>query len=182
SSFLDLFDDHSAKEQQVILQNICMNNYMLQHYLQEYQNIEVYSVGEKLVGLPSKKPQIVTSLKNPNSTNCSLNRIAFSSAASVAPNAPLNQETMNAQMQDALSPPQVKATFRLGSESYSVEACKGILSEQLISMKEQSMTILKDYITKHNVPNEVPDEPEEFSSEDDGEIPEQPPVKSKKRK
>uniref|UniRef100_A0A0V0HAE6 Putative ovule protein n=1 Tax=Solanum chacoense TaxID=4108 RepID=A0A0V0HAE6_SOLCH len=92
------------------------------------------------------------------------------------------QETMNAQMQDALSPPQVKATFRLGSESYSVEACKGIISEQLISMKEQSMTILKDYITKHNVPNEVPDEPEEFSSEDDGEIPEQPPVKSKKRK
>lgn len=62
------------------------------------------------------------------------------------------------------------------------QACKGILSEQLISMKEQSMTILKDYITKHNVPNEVPDEPEEFSSEDDGEIPEQPPVKSKKRK
>uniref|UniRef100_A0A3Q7EM58 Uncharacterized protein n=1 Tax=Solanum lycopersicum TaxID=4081 RepID=A0A3Q7EM58_SOLLC len=92
------------------------------------------------------------------------------------------KETMDAQMRDALSPPQVKATFRLGSEAYSVEACKGILSEQLISMKEQSMTILKDYITKHNVPNEVPDEPEEFSSEDDGEIPEQPPVKSKKRK
>ncbi|KAK4339513.1 hypothetical protein RND71_040975 [Anisodus tanguticus] len=91
--------------------------------------------------------------------------------------------TMDAQMQDALSsPPQVKATFRLGSETYSVEVCKGILSEQLISMKEQSMTLLKDYITKHNVPNEVLDEPEEFSSEDDGEIPEQPPVKSKKRK
>lgn len=29
SSSLDLFDDHSAKEQQVTLQNICMNNYML---------------------------------------------------------------------------------------------------------------------------------------------------------
>ncbi|KAM3378364.1 putative protein isoform X1 [Capsicum galapagoense] len=90
--------------------------------------------------------------------------------------------TMDAQMQDAVSPPQVKATFCLGSETHSVEVCKGILSEQLISMKEQSMTVLKDYITKHNVPNEVPDEPEEFSSEDDGEIPEQPPVKSKKRK
>lgn len=89
---------------------------------------------------------------------------------------------MDAQMQEALSPPQVKATLRLGSETYSVEVCKGILSEQLISMKEQSMTILKDYITKHNVPNEVPDVPEEFSSEDDGEISEEPSVKSKKRK
>ncbi|XP_059312246.1 uncharacterized protein LOC132063623 [Lycium ferocissimum] len=88
---------------------------------------------------------------------------------------------MDAQMPDALSPPQVKATFRLGSETYAVEVCKGIMSEQLISMKEQSMIILKDYITKHNVPNEVPDEPEEFSSEDDGEIPEQLPVNSKKR-
>lgn len=89
---------------------------------------------------------------------------------------------MDAQTQEALSPPQVKATLRLGTETHSVEVCKGILSEQLISMKEQSMTILKDYITKHNVPNEVPDEPEEFSSEDDGEISEEPSVKSKKRK
>ncbi|XP_059288995.1 uncharacterized protein LOC132042487 [Lycium ferocissimum] len=43
SSSLDL-DDTIAEEQQVILQNIWMNNYMLQ-YLQEYQNNEVFRVG-----------------------------------------------------------------------------------------------------------------------------------------
>ncbi|CAI9102636.1 OLC1v1000935C1 [Oldenlandia corymbosa var. corymbosa] len=76
-------------------------------------------------------------------------------------------------------PPLVKATFQLGSESYSVMANKGDLSEQLVSMKEQSMSVLKEYLTKHNVPTDVPDEPDEVSSEDDAEI---PPVKSKKRK
>lgn len=84
-------------------------------------------------------------------------------------------------MQDTFCP-QVKATLRLGSETYSVEVNKGIVSEQLVSMKEQSMSILKDYITKHNVPNDVPDEPEEISSEDEDEVAEKPPVKSKKRK
>ncbi|XP_027161677.1 uncharacterized protein LOC113762425 [Coffea eugenioides] len=79
----------------------------------------------------------------------------------------------------ASSNPLVKATFKLGSETHSVDAKKGVLSEQLVSMKEQSMMVLKDYITKHNVPNDVPDEPEEVSSDDEGEI---PPVKSKKRK
>ncbi|XP_059315422.1 uncharacterized protein LOC132066037 [Lycium ferocissimum] len=43
SSSLDL-DDTIAEEQQVILQNIRMNNYMLQ-YLQEYQNNEVFRIG-----------------------------------------------------------------------------------------------------------------------------------------
>nr|GMC97474.1 uncharacterized protein LOC107839426 isoform X1 [Ipomoea batatas] len=92
---------------------------------------------------------------------------------------------MDAQMQDTFCP-QVKATLHLGSETYSVEVNKGIVSEQLVSMKEQSMSILKDYITKHNVPNDVPDDPEEISSEDEdedeGEATEKPPVKSKKRK
>ncbi|CAJ1844163.1 unnamed protein product [Sphenostylis stenocarpa] len=83
--------------------------------------------------------------------------------------------------------PQVKATFRLGSESYTVEAKKGSLSEQLVSLKEESMTILKDFITKHNVPHDVPDESlEAFSSEDDDvevdDIPEKPQEKSKKTK
>ncbi|CAH9087437.1 unnamed protein product [Cuscuta epithymum] len=89
---------------------------------------------------------------------------------------------MDAQMQDVISP-QVKATLHLGSETYSVEVNKGIVSEQLVSMKEKSMRILKDYITKHNVPNDVPDEPEENSSEDEeNDSTEKPYTKSKKRK
>lgn len=79
------------------------------------------------------------------------------------------------------SKPKVKATFGLGSESYSVQANKGSLSEQLVSLKEESMTILKDFITKHNVPHDVPDEPLEASSDDD-DIPEKPQGKSKKTK
>lgn len=78
--------------------------------------------------------------------------------------------------------PAVKATIQLGKEKHYVEANNGILSEQLISMKEQSMSILKEFITKHNVPIEVPDEPDEVSSDDGTEIPEKPPVKTKKRK
>ena len=76
---------------------------------------------------------------------------------------------------------QVKATFRLGSESYCVQASKGsCLSEQLALMKEESMIILKDFITKHNVAQDVPDElVEEASSEDDTA---KPQAKSKKTK
>ncbi|XVF72734.1 hypothetical protein PTKIN_Ptkin12aG0144100 [Pterospermum kingtungense] len=63
---------------------------------------------------------------------------------------------------------QVKATLRLGSELYTVNAKQGgALSEQLSSMKEQSMSILKEFITKHNVPNDVPDELVEPSSGDE---------------
>lgn len=82
------------------------------------------------------------------------------------------------------SKPKVKATFGLGSESYSVQANKGSLSEQLVSLKEESMTILKDFITKHNVPHDVPDESLEASSDDDDadDIPEKPQAKSKKTK
>ncbi|GLU17151.1 hypothetical protein SLE2022_335450 [Rubroshorea leprosula] len=55
--------------------------------------------------------------------------------------------------------PRVKATLRLGSETYSVTAVNGeSLSGQLVSMKEESMTILKEFITKHNVPTDVPDD------------------------
>jgi len=81
--------------------------------------------------------------------------------------------------------PQIKATFRLGSESYSVEPKKGSLSEQLVSLKEESMAILKEFITKHNVPHDVPDESLEASSDDDvdaDDIPEKPQAKSKKTK
>ncbi|GAA0161607.1 hypothetical protein LIER_17882 [Lithospermum erythrorhizon] len=74
--------------------------------------------------------------------------------------------------------PCVKATLHLGSETYDVQAHKGILSEQLADMKEQSMSILKGFITKHNVLNDVPDEPDEISSEDDIDA---PPEKSPKK-
>uniref|UniRef100_A0A7N0R9X8 Uncharacterized protein n=1 Tax=Kalanchoe fedtschenkoi TaxID=63787 RepID=A0A7N0R9X8_KALFE len=78
--------------------------------------------------------------------------------------------------------PLVKATFRLGDETHDVCARKGTtLSGQLASFKEESMEILKEFITKHNAPAEVPDEPLEGSDgEDDGEIPAKPPVKKRK--
>jgi hypothetical protein len=78
--------------------------------------------------------------------------------------------------------PRVKAALRLGLENSSINIDKGTLSEQLVSMKEESMSILKDFITKHNVPNDVPDELIESSSEDDTEAPEKTHVKSKKTK
>ncbi|KAK3020595.1 hypothetical protein RJ639_033561 [Escallonia herrerae] len=82
---------------------------------------------------------------------------------------------MDSQLQATIFPSlRVKATLRLGSEVYPVHAKEGILSEQLVSMKCESMSILKDFITKHNVPNDVPDE---LSSGDDGEVTEKPPVK-----
>ncbi|XP_044493151.1 uncharacterized protein LOC123216701 [Mangifera indica] len=92
--------------------------------------------------------------------------------------------SMEAQLHGAIpSKPRVGATLRLGSEIYSVNvANKGSLSEQLASMKEESMNIFKDFITKHNVPNDVPDELVEISSEDDADVPEKPHVKSKKTK
>ncbi|KAI3668310.1 hypothetical protein L6452_43387 [Arctium lappa] len=68
----------------------------------------------------------------------------------------------------------VKARLNLGSEKHCVEGCKGTVSEQLVFVKGESMCILKEFITKHNIPNDVPDE---LSSEDDGQ---RPPVKSKK--
>lgn len=76
---------------------------------------------------------------------------------------------------------RVKATFWLGSETYTVQAKEGLVSEQLISVKEQSMSILKEFITKHNVPNDVPDEAEEISSEEEqDDLSAKPPVKKSK--
>ncbi|XP_050237507.1 uncharacterized protein LOC126687143 [Mercurialis annua] len=80
---------------------------------------------------------------------------------------------------------RVKATFKLGSETYSLDGNKGsTVSEELVSFKEKSMFVLKEYITKHNVPHDVPDELLEISSEDDAEIVEKPAhtAKSKKTK
>ncbi|GFZ13795.1 hypothetical protein Acr_23g0021800 [Actinidia rufa] len=95
----------------------------------------------------------------------------------------LEDYVMEVQTCETVSPqPRVKATIRLGSETYSVQANTGILSEQLASMKEESMSMLKDFITKHNVPNDVPDETDDISSEDDDEAPEKVPVKSKKQR
>ncbi|XP_020585524.1 uncharacterized protein LOC110028131 [Phalaenopsis equestris] len=81
------------------------------------------------------------------------------------------------------SPPQVTFTFQLGSEAFSVDSKLGNLSQQLAAVKEESMNILKDYITKHNVPTEVPDEPLEPSSEEEEDDKQNnPPKKSKKQK
>ncbi|KAK9130229.1 hypothetical protein Sjap_010716 [Stephania japonica] len=81
------------------------------------------------------------------------------------------------------APSRVSAKLSFGSETYTVKANNGILSEQLASMKEQSMIILKEFITKHNVPDDVPDETVEFSSEDDEEaLDEKPSVRRRKRK
>ncbi|KAK9747621.1 hypothetical protein RND81_02G003700 [Saponaria officinalis] len=74
----------------------------------------------------------------------------------------------------------VKATIRLGSETYNVNGSTGILSEQLVTMKEESMIIVKDYITRHNAPADVPDEPLEGSSGDEDDTVAKP--KPKKRK
>ncbi|XP_021904421.1 uncharacterized protein LOC110819505 [Carica papaya] len=77
--------------------------------------------------------------------------------------------------------PRVKVTLRLESEKYSVNRNGGSISEQLLSVKEETMNILKDFITKHNVPNDVPDELVDSSSEDE-EAQEKPHAKSKKTK
>jgi len=91
---------------------------------------------------------------------------------------------MEIESSDAVLPrPQVNATFRLGTESYSVQAANGSsLSKQLVNMKEQSMAVLKDFITKHNIPQDVPDESLEASSEDDDDVAKKAQVKSKKTK
>jgi hypothetical protein len=79
--------------------------------------------------------------------------------------------------------PRAKATLVLGAESFTVSSESGKLSEQLVAMREKSMVILKDYITRHNVPNDVPDESVEGLSDDEGEaLAKNPPKKSKKQK
>ncbi|XP_047074837.1 uncharacterized protein LOC124684604 [Lolium rigidum] len=79
--------------------------------------------------------------------------------------------------------PRAKATLVLGAESFAVSSESGTLSEQLAAMREKSMVILKDYITRHNAPNDVPDESVEGLSDDEGEaLAKNPPKKSKKQK
>jgi hypothetical protein len=79
--------------------------------------------------------------------------------------------------------PRAKATLVLGAESFTVSSESGTLSEQLAAMREKSMVILKDYITRHNVPNDVPDESVEGLSDDESEaLAKNPPKKSKKQK
>ncbi|KAL1536033.1 hypothetical protein AAHA92_28745 [Salvia divinorum] len=80
---------------------------------------------------------------------------------------------------------RVKVTLHLGSETHSALASKGPISEQLTSVKEQSMSILKDFITKNNIPNDVPDDLDEISSDDDDDddvVSAKPPVKKSKNK
>lgn len=106
----------------------------------------------------------------------------FNACSLVSPGADFLKFFMEPQSHVAFSPAtSVKVSICLGSEMYTVHGSKGtLLSEQLVSMKEESMTIFKDYITKHNAPADVPDEPLEGSSGEEDEIPDKP--KSKKRK
>jgi hypothetical protein len=62
--------------------------------------------------------------------------------------------------------PRAKATLVLGAESFAVSSESVTLSEQLAAMREKSMVILKDYITRHNASNDVPDESVEVLSDD----------------
>ncbi|KAL4627358.1 hypothetical protein ACB092_05G160500 [Castanea dentata] len=73
---------------------------------------------------------------------------------------------MEAESNDLFPPKHwVRATLCLGPETYV-----------------ESMSILKKFIPKHNVPNDVPDELVESSSENDTENPEKTHMKSKKTK
>ena len=76
---------------------------------------------------------------------------------------------------------RVKGSLLLGSETFSIKSSTGVLSQQLAAMKEESMSILNDFITRHNVPNDVPDEPIESSSGDEAEGLNNPPKKSRKQ-
>lgn len=84
---------------------------------------------------------------------------------------------MEAQL---LNPARVKLTLHLGSETYTALSGDGLVSEQLTSVKEQSMSILKEFITKNNIPNDVPDDHEEISSDEEDEVAPKPPVKKSK--
>lgn len=74
---------------------------------------------------------------------------------------------------------RAKATLVLGGESLAVSFDSDTLSEQLAAMGEKSMAILSNYITKHGVPSDVPDESIEGWRYDEGKS---PPKKSKKQR
>ncbi|VAI93580.1 unnamed protein product [Triticum turgidum subsp. durum] len=77
--------------------------------------------------------------------------------------------------------PRAKATLVLRGESFTVSSESGTLSEQLAAMREKSMVILKGYITKHNAPNDVPDESIEGSSDEEGEALAKNPLKKSRK-
>ncbi|CAN8288576.1 unnamed protein product [Cochlearia groenlandica] len=78
----------------------------------------------------------------------------------------------------------VKVEFKLGKETYTIDETKGdTVLDQLVSMKEQSMLILKDFITKHNVTDDIVFlEEESLSDEEDESLTVKCLVKPKKTK
>lgn len=78
----------------------------------------------------------------------------------------------------------VKVEFKLGTESYTIDSNKGDnVLDQLVSMKQESMKILKDFITTHNVPDDdVPDQILSDEEAGDDASPVICPVKPKKTK
>ncbi|KAJ0229788.1 T2 [Hirschfeldia incana] len=77
----------------------------------------------------------------------------------------------------------VKVSFKLGTESYTVDAIQGdTVVDQLVSMKVESMKILKEFITKHNVPDHVPDESLSDEGDEDDDAVKCPVKKPKKTK
>ena len=77
---------------------------------------------------------------------------------------------------------RVRAVLRLGGESYSIQSQAGaILSQQLAEVKDESMKILKNFMSSHNVPEEVADDLADSSGEDEVHaVDDKPPKKSKK--
>jgi hypothetical protein len=86
---------------------------------------------------------------------------------------------MESQNAVQASLPRVKANLVLGAESFAISSESGIISKQPATMKDKSMVILREYITKQNAPNDVPD----GGSDDEGEaLVKNPSKKSKKQK
>nr|GEX29170.1 transcription initiation factor TFIID subunit 13 [Tanacetum cinerariifolium] len=65
----------------------------------------------------------------------------------------------------------VKVTLCLGSKKHATEYQDVIISDQLVFVKGDSMGILKEYITKHNVPKDKLEEEEgKFRGEVTGDV------------
>ncbi|KAI4969355.1 hypothetical protein ZWY2020_000269 [Hordeum vulgare] len=77
--------------------------------------------------------------------------------------------------------PRAKATLVFGGESFAISCESGALSEQLAAMRVKSMVVLKGYITKHNVSNDVPDESIEGLSDEEGDALAKTPAKKYKK-
>ena len=105
----------------------------------------------------------------------------LSPAASPSPADKVQLRTMDQMNAAASLEPRAKATLVLRGESFTVSSESGTLSEQLAAMREKSMVILKGYITKHNAPNDVPDESIEGSSDEEGEALAKNPLKKSRK-